>query len=172
MAGNLLYIPYTTAMIAGFMVIGVIFFIKKKTKLFLAVTLPIFAVVQFYFWNHEFNTFAKSYLFPSKEFVCEEYGAEMKKLSIPLPKRTVLRGKEDACSPFYSTYVSERYFVNFYKSEFAKMQTSGEVLASRYVQTRAKKGFEVEASSGNKVVILYEAVDNSRGLLTIKFSFE
>ncbi|CEG28775.1 hypothetical protein [Bacillus sp. B-jedd] len=167
---RLMYIPYTFLMALGLVVVTGIIIVKKDMrmiKLFLTVALPIFAVVQVYYWNHEFNTFAKSFLFPSKEFVCDYYDYEAVGLTIPLPKRTVFHGKQDVCSPFYSTYVSERYFADFYKSELAKMKTSGEIANYSYGELENGKGFEVETSKGNKADIRMKGIENGREMITI-----
>ncbi|WP_158587550.1 hypothetical protein [Neobacillus notoginsengisoli] len=142
---------------------------KRMTKIFLSISLPIFIIIQLYFWNLEFNNFVKSYVFPSRDFVCEDYGVEVKEIAIPLPKRTVFLGKEEACSPIYSTYVSDTYFLDFYKTELDSMKNRGEVLSYSYVENKDEIGFEVEISPGNKVDILIQRSEDSTGLITIEY---
>lgn len=41
-------------------------------------------------------------------------------MSIPLPKRTVFKGKEDVCSAFYLAYVNVSDFKSFYQEELIR----------------------------------------------------
>lgn len=173
MAGNILYIPYTIFMIIGLIVTGLIFRFKlgkSMTKTFLVISIPIFILTQFYFWNLEFNDYVKSYLFPSKSYVCEYYDEQEVDMAIPLPKRTVFHGKQDGCSPFYSTYINDNYFLNFYRDELNTMKNTGEVQSYNYVEQKDKKGFKVELLSGFMVDIFIQRYEDfDKGSLTLDF---
>lgn len=173
MAGSLLYIPYTIFIIVGLIGIGVMIRLrigKRITKKFLIISIPIFFLVQFYFWNLEFNDYVKSYLFQNKSFVCEYYSEVNRDIVLPLPKRTVFQGKQDVCSPFYSTYVSNEYFIDFYLDELKTMKNRREIQSYNYVEQNDEKGFKVELSSGFKVEIVIERNEESdKGLITLDF---
>lgn len=163
MTGNILYMPYTIILIIALIIIGIEVSVKlgkRKAKIFLAIFMPIFVIIQFYFWNIEFNDYVKSYLFPSKSFVCEYTAKEDQGTSIPLPKRTVFHGKEDVCSPFYTTYISDTYFKEFYQKELNAMKNKGGIQNFHYKEQMNKKGFEVQLLSGTKVVIFIKRHDS------------
>ncbi|ANE46206.1 hypothetical protein SY83_07900 [Paenibacillus swuensis] len=175
MAGNVLYIPYSIIMILVVIMLIVFTSLTKRTKTtkyIIAISLPILIVFQFYFWNLEFNDFAKSFVFPSKEFRCE-YEHELKDLSIPLPERTVLKGREDVCSPFYSTFVNEDEFRSFYQEELLTMKNKGEIVKYKYLERNdvdgdGNKGFLVELASGSKVdIVIHKREDSNKWLISI-----
>jgi hypothetical protein len=176
MAGNLLYIPYTISLIIGLIVIGLLFWFKlgkRMTKTFLVISIPIFVITQFYFWNLEFNDYVKSYLFPSKSYVCEYDEEHEGDIEIPLPKRTVFHGKQDGCYPLYSTYISDNYFINFYENELHTMKNTGEVQNYHYVEQNNQKGFEVQLSTGARVDIFIKRYPEiNEGLITIDFELD
>lgn len=162
MAGNILYIPYTILMIMGLIILVVAIKLikgKRAAKKFLIFLIPLLILFQFYFWNLEFNNYVKSYLFPSKVFECE-YVEELKNLSIPLPERTVFKGKEDGCSPFYSTYVNVSDFNSFYRGELETLKSKGEIQEYWTVTN----GFVVELSSGSRIDIFI-----SSGFISIDY---
>ena len=171
MAGSLLYIPYTIFIIVGLIGIGVIIRLKignRITKKFLIISIPIFFSVQFYFWNLEFNDYVKSYLFSNKTFVCEYYSEVNRDVVLALPKRTVFHGKQDVCSPIYSTYVSDEYFIDFYRDELKTMKFRKEIQSYNYAEQNDKKGFKVELSSGIKMDIFIESNEESdKSLITL-----
>jgi energy-coupling factor transporter transmembrane protein EcfT len=161
MAGNILYIPYTVIMIIALIVCVLIIGIKKgtgSTKKFLTFTIPIIALFQLYFWNLEFNNYISSYLLSSNVYECESYMEEQINISIPLPQRTVIHGKSDSCSPFYSTYVDDKEFYSFYEKELKILQNNGEIESYSFIeqdeiQRSIKKGFLLELLSGSKIGI-------------------
>lgn len=171
MAGNILYIPYTIIMIVGLVVIGLFIRLKisrEMTKKYLVCSIPIFLLFQVYFWNLDFNDYVKSYLFSEKSYQCEEtaVGAD---IAIPLPNRTVLQGKQDVCSPFYTTYIKENDFIEFYQGELFSMKKRGEVKDYKYVEQTNYKGFEIELGTGAKIYIFIKNNDKKR-LLTVDFN--
>lgn len=175
MAGNLLYIPYTILMIIVLIILVIVIQLKKGkkgTRNFLMISMPILILFQFYFWNLEFNDYAKSYLFPSKGFECE-YVEELKEISIPLPERTVFKGKEDFCSPVYSTYVNVSEFKSFYLEELEAMKERGIIDEYHYIERKdndwtENKGFIVELPSGSKMTIFIRRKEGS-GLISIDY---
>ncbi|KIL37635.1 hypothetical protein SD71_03290 [Cohnella kolymensis] len=175
MAGNILYIPYTIVMIIGLIILGaVIIFKKSKTaaKNFFIFSIPIFILFQFYFWNLEFNDYVKSYLFPSKVFECE-YVEELKNISIPLPERTVFKGKSDGCSLFYSTYVNVSEFKSFYQEELRTLKSKGIIQEYKYTELSdndgtENKGFAAELPSGSKINFFIQRREGS-GLISIAY---
>lgn len=151
MAGNILYFFYSGLWLVALIVIIVIFSIKKDSgpmKKILLVTTPLVVLYGFYFWNAEFNNYVKSYFFSSKFYECD-YTAELTHISIPLPNRTVLKGKEDACSPFYLTYANEKTFTDFYEEELKKMKNR-EVIKTFHT---VEQGFMIELISGSTIDI-------------------
>jgi len=157
MAGNLMYFPYTAIILI--IVIGSSLIVRKQrgsgaTKKFFMVAIPIFILIQLYFWNLDFNKYMKSYLFPSTTYECE-YKEELKNLSISLPKRTVLIGRQDVCSSIYSTYVNNGCFKDFYNNELSKLKNKGEIESYRYFKETEddKNGFLVELTSGSIIEI-------------------
>ncbi len=174
MAGSILYIPYTFILIVGLTVIGLIIRLKKSNRItykFLVVSILIFVLFQFYFWNLDFNNYVKSYLFSDKSYECGYYSDDGDVL-IPLPKRTVYKGKQDACSPFYSTYINEDYFLEFYQDEISSMKNKREVQNYKYVEKKNKKGFEIELSSGFRVDIFIrnDSEETQKGIISIDFT--
>ncbi|RIE03559.1 hypothetical protein D3H35_11005 [Cohnella faecalis] len=168
MAGNLLYMPYTFLMIIGLIILFVIIMLKKgkrAVKVFLSISVPVLILFQFYFWNLEFNNYVKSYLFPSKAFKCADI-EELKSLSIPLPERTVFKGKEDGCSPFYLTYVNVNGFKSYYQKELQTLKDTGKIQNYRY----ENKGYLVELSSGSKIDIFFHRREGESGLISIDYN--
>jgi hypothetical protein len=145
---------------------------KRAAKNFLIISIPILILFQFYFWNLEFNDYAKSYLFPIKVFECE-YVEELKNISILLPERTVFKGKEDGCSPFYSAYVNVSDFKSFYQEELKTLKDKGKIKKYNYIERKDNywtdnKGFVVELSSGSKIDIFIQRRAGSR-LISINY---
>jgi hypothetical protein len=70
-----------------------------------------------------------------------------------LPKRTVFNGKEDVCSPFYTTYISDTYFKEFYQKELNAMKNNGEIQNFYYIEQKNRKRFEVQLLSGTRAAI-------------------
>ncbi|MGO4500146.1 hypothetical protein AB4114_30190 [Paenibacillus sp. 2RAB27] len=161
-----LYIPYTIIMIIGLFILIVILKGAKSKKvpfILLIISIPIFIIFQCYFWNGTYNNYVKSYLFPSKVFECE-YEEELKNIAIPLPKRTVFKGKSNICSPFYLSYVDDRDFKSFYQEKLNKLKDKGTIQNYRQINNN---GFEVELLSGSKIEILHRA--DSSNFITIKY---
>jgi energy-coupling factor transporter transmembrane protein EcfT len=175
LAGNILYIPYTIFIIIGLIILVVVIKLKKGKRAnrnFLIISMPIVILSQFYFWNSEFNNYVKSYLFASKVFECE-YIEELKNMSIPLPKRTVFKGKEDICSPFYLAYVNTSDFISFYQEELKTLKDKEKIQKYIYIERKdnywtENKGFAVELSSGSKIDIFIRRREGS-GLISIVF---
>ncbi|NOU67820.1 hypothetical protein GC096_27725 [Paenibacillus sp. LMG 31461] len=166
MAGNILYIPYTIAMIIGLLILIVIVKVAKRKKvpsIILMISIPIFIIIQCYFWNVNYNNYVKSYFFPSKIFECE-YEDELKNMAIPLPKRTVFKGNQNVCSPFYLTYVNERDFKSFYQEELNKLKDKGTI--QDYSDMENNK-FAVRLLSGSSIEIIHK-IENSN-LIIIKY---
>jgi len=174
LAGNILYIPYTILICITLIIFVFVIKLtkgKRATKNFLIISIPIFILFQFYFWNIEFNHYVKSYLFPSKVFDCGNE-AELKHISIPLPKRTVFQGKEDACSPFYLSYVNVEEFKSFYQEELKTLKSKGEIQNYTYIERKdyywtENKGFVVELW-GSKIDIFIHRREGS-GLISIQY---
>lgn len=85
---------------------------------------------------------------------------ELRGLSIPLPRRTVFLGREDACSPFYLTYVDGDQFKAFYGKELAVLKKRGEAADYRYDERKDRYGTEykeylVDLASGSRIAISY-----------------
>ena len=175
MTGNILYIPYTIFMIIGLIILLVVIKIKKGNKAtinYLIILLPVFVLFQFYFWNLEFNDYVKSYLFPSKVFECK-YEEELKNIPIPLPDRTVFKGKENICSPIYLSYVKDNDFKSFYQEELMTLRDKGKIHSFSYIERKdsyrtESKGFEVDLKSGSKIEVFIHRGEGS-GFLTIDF---
>lgn len=176
MTGNILYIPYTFLMIIGLIILVTVIMFKKGKRggYVLIISIPVFILFQFYFWNVEFNGYVKSYLFPSKLFECE-YEEELDHLSIPLPERTIFLGKEDFCSPFYSTYVNVNEFKSFYQEELKTLKSKGKIQSYHYIEPKdnywsENKGFVVELPSGSKIDIFIRRREGS-GLFSISLHY-
>ncbi|MFC4102610.1 hypothetical protein [Paenibacillus xanthanilyticus] len=151
MAGNILYYVYSGFLLVAWMVILAI---VGKMKGFAAIpkalllTTPLVVLGGFYYWNWDFNSYVKSYLFSNKVYTCDD-SEELSHLSIPLPSRTVLKGKEDGCSPFYSTYANEKAFTAFYEEALAEMKSRKDIQAFHAVE----QGFLLELRSGSIIDI-------------------
>ncbi len=149
---------------------------KKGTraiKTFLISILPIFIVFQFYYWNLDFNDYVKSFIFPSKVYECK-YLKELRGITIPLPERTVLKGRSDGCSPFYSTYINDKGFINFYNDKLKTMKTSGEIEEYSLLELNDddhrvdKMGYEIQLSSNLKIYIfIYRFKDTDKWHIAI-----
>lgn len=176
MAGNIMYIPYTIFMIIG-LIILIVVIIKlwkgnRVAKNLLIMSLPILILFQVYFWNIQFNDYVKSYLFPSKAFECI-YEKQLKNISIPLPERTVFKGREDACSSFYSTFVNVNDFKFFYQEELEKLKDKGEIEKYTLIDRKDNNwsenmGYAVELSSGSIIDIFFKRREGS-GMILIDF---
>lgn len=175
--GNVLYIPYTFLMIIGLIILVSVIMLKKGKRAagnFLIISIPVLILFQFYFWNVEFNGYMKSYLFPNKVFECE-YEEELEHLSIPLPERTILQGKENFCSPFYSTYVNVNEFKSFYQEELMTLKSKGKIQSYHYIERKdnywsENKGFVVGLPSGSKIDIFIRRREGS-GLFSISLHY-
>lgn len=148
---------------------------KKTVKQFLTITLPIFILILLYFWNLDFNNYIKSYLFSSHAYECE-YSEELEELSIPLPNRTVLKGREDFCSPFYITYVDDQDFIDFYQVELKKLKSSGQIEEYKYLEVEVEeeklstKGYIIELSSGSEIeIVIYQYEDNNEWFISVDY---
>ncbi|TFB22863.1 hypothetical protein E3U55_06390 [Filobacillus milosensis] len=64
--------------------------------------------------------------------------------SISLPKWTILQGKEDICSPFYTTYSTEKEMIYFYNQQLEKKVSRGQIKSYKYLED---KGYIVELTS-------------------------
>ncbi len=145
---------------------------KRAMKGFLMISLPLIILFQFYFWNLNFNNYVKSYLFASKGFECE-YEEELKNLIIPLPERTVFKGKQDGCSPFYITYVNVTDFESFYQKELKSLKNQGKIQSYRDIERTDKdwtedQGFVVELPSGSTIEIFTYTIKGS-GIIAIDY---
>jgi hypothetical protein len=136
---------------------------KKLLLILLVISIPIFIIFQCYFWNVRYNDYVKSYLFASGIFECE-YEDELKYMAIPLPKRTIFKGKQNVCSPFYLTYVDDRGFKSFYQAELTKLKDKGEIL--NYSDIENNK-FAVKLLSGSSIEIIHK-IEGSN-LIIIKY---
>lgn len=151
MAGNIHYFFYSGFLLVALIVVVVILGIKKDfgpMKKMLLFLIPLVVLCEVYFWNAEFNNYVQSYLFSSKVYECGD-SAELASISIPLPDRTVFKGKADGCSPFYFTYADERTFTNFYAEELKKVKNSEAIKTFHPVE----KGFTLELRSGSTIDI-------------------
>ncbi|CAM3953020.1 hypothetical protein COLU111180_16350 [Cohnella lubricantis] len=157
-----LYIPYTFFMVLGLIVlVAALLLIKRRraARYILIAALPVLLLIQCYFWNAEFNLYAKSYLFASRSYQCE-YADEQSGLSIPLPRRTVILGREDGCSPFYFTYVDASQFKSFYDKELARLKEGGDIVNYRCDEREDRyaaryKEYAVDTPGGSQVTIAY-----------------
>jgi hypothetical protein len=171
MAGNILYFPYSGLMGLGLIILVILFLIKSSremVKKILLFAIPIVVVFQFYFWNSEFNNYVKSYVFSSKAFACDMDG-RMNSISIPLPERTVFKGKEDVCSPFYLTFVHADDFIAFYEEWLESLKSKGELQEYHYIERKyadgvEDKGFEVKLTSGSEIVIFIRKSEEWRSI--------
>lgn len=151
MAGNILYYFYSSFLLIAWIVILAIVGKRKglaAIKQALLITTPLVVLSGLYYWNWDFNSYVKSYLFSNKVYTCDDM-EELSHLSIPLPSRTVLMGKADACSPFYSTYANEKTFKAFYEEELAIMKSRKAIQAFHAVG----QGFVIELRSGSAIDI-------------------
>ncbi|MGD8190643.1 hypothetical protein ACQCN2_11750 [Brevibacillus ginsengisoli] len=160
MTGNILYMFYSVFITVSMIILSVTIRVKKGSsslKSFIILSLPILLFIQVYFWNSKFNDFTKSLLFPSKVYECG-YVEDLKNISIPLPKRTVFHGKEDACSSRYSTYINDHEFTHFYENELNKLTNKKEIKNYSYVEKNdgfwvEEKGYSINLLSGSKLEI-------------------
>lgn len=180
MAGNILYIPYTAFLVIGMMatVIMIVKYKSQKTvKQFLTITIPVCILILLYFWNLDFNNYIKSYLFSSHAYECE-YSKELEELSIPLPERTVLKGRDDFCSPFYITYADDNDFIALYQVELKKLKSSGEIEEYTYMEIdedywSVKKGFVIELSSGSEIEsFIYQYEDSNEWYISVDYKYD
>jgi len=114
----------------------------------------------------------KSYLFSSESYSCE-YEDELKDITILLPDRTVIQAKEDACSPFYTTYVGESDFQSFYERELTRLKYSGLIQHYYFIQEgiirqKDRSEFFVELASGTNIVISHRSMEDTN-LLAITY---
>ena len=166
MAGNILYIPYTIFIVLSIIVFTFILYRIKgstPTKRFLSVVLPLFLLIQIYFWNLGFNNLIKSYFFPDVTYQCD-FDEELHSFSIRLPERTFLKSKEDGCSNFYTTYIDVHKFRSFYMQELQRLKNNGDVESYHYFEEQEngtlKYGYAVDLSSSmTKLDISFYKVD-------------
>ncbi|TCT20927.1 hypothetical protein EDD68_11255 [Melghiribacillus thermohalophilus] len=175
MAGNLLYIPYTIFIILAVILISFILASKagnRAAKHFFMAAVPVVVLIQFYYWNLDFNDWVKSYLFSSSEFVCG-YADELEELPIPLPERTVLKGREDFCSPFYITYTDFYDFMSFYAEKLKEMKRNGDVKSYQFMERGSEhlsKGYAVILNSGSSLeIVMRNSEDPGKRLLSIDY---
>lgn len=175
MAGNILYIPYTILMLIGLIGLAVLVVKLKKGKRAIGhiviISMPIMIIFQFYFWNVPFNAYVKSYLFPSTKFECVyeyeyEYEDDLRTIAVPLPARTVFQGKQDVCSPFYTSYITKSGFEAFYEEELKTMKDEGAIQSYQY--SAKYDGYTLELRSGSTIDIFYHRREGSR-LITIDY---
>lgn len=112
MASNPAYVPFTFVLAAALIALLGIGWAQRKKRLgrgVLIVSPLAAAFLLLYFWHIPFHDAARSVLAPSRSYSCELDGDGSRTLepfTIPLPKRTVFKGKTNACSPFYRTYAT------------------------------------------------------------------
>lgn len=174
MAGNILYIPYTIFIVLSIIVLTFILYRIKgstPTKRFLSVVLPLFLLIQIYFWNLGFNHLIKSYLFPNDTYHCG-YGEDIQSFSIRLPERSVFKFKEDGCSNFYTTYIDDHKFRSFYKQELDRLENKGDVESYNYFEVQdngtLKYGYAVELSSSKTTLDIFFYRVDDHGTLFIQ----
>ncbi|HIW34254.1 MAG TPA: hypothetical protein IAA29_15845 [Candidatus Paenibacillus intestinavium] len=164
MAGNINYIIYSIGLVIGLCILLIIIKLINRKRVMIVVliiSIPCFILCQTYFWNFTFNSYVKSYLFSSEVYLCE-LDNNLKNITITLPKRTVFKGKEDGCSPFYFTYISETEFQSFYEKELTRLKTSELIQNYYFIQEgvseqKNRSGFFVELATGANIVISFQA---------------
>ena len=175
MAGNILYILYTFLMGIGLILLVAVLSYKKRKRaavVVLIASIPVLILTQCYFWNAEFHRYVKSYAFPSRAFTCK-YVEEWHGLSVPLPARTVLLGRENACSPFYLTYAEVNKFEAFYRRELERLKDEGKIRAYENAERADEYGsqyteYTAELTSGSKIHIAYKR-EASVNLITFDY---
>lgn len=175
MVGNPAYILYTILMGIGLLLGGVALLLSRRNKVVFRVfvaSLPVFLAAQLYYWIPDVNRYAKGYLFPSRSYSCS-YVEELRDFDLPLPGRTVLTGKEDACSPNYATPAGVEAFRSFYKNELEALRSKGMIREYRYVESKEsgrpdRWGYDAVLPTGSELEILLHGGEES-GLLTIDY---
>ena len=174
MAGNILYIPYTIFIVLSIIVLKITLYKFKgstPTKKFLSVVLPLFLLIQIYFWNLGFNDLVKSYFFPDDTYQCG-FSEEIQSFSLGLPERTVLKSKEDGCSNFYITYIDVQKFRSFYMQELQRLKNNGAIESYHYFEVQdngtLKYGYAVEFSSSMTKLDIFFYTKDDHGTLFIQ----
>ncbi|GIO11894.1 hypothetical protein J19TS2_14490 [Cohnella xylanilytica] len=175
MAGHPAYILYTVLMGIALLIGGIALLGSRRNKVVFRVfvaSLPVFLAVQCYYWIPDANRYAKGYLFPSRTYSCAD-AEELRDLVLPLPRRTVLTGKEDACSPNYATPWGIEAYRSFYKDELEALRSRGVIREYRYIEAKesgrtARWGYVAVLPSGSELEILLREAEGS-GLMTIDY---
>ena len=177
MASNPAYILYTILMGIGLLIGGVALLLSRRNKAVFRVfvaSLPVFLALQCYYWIPDANRYVKGYLFPTRSYSCA-YVEELRDFDLPLPRRTVLTGKEDSCSPNYATPAGLEAFRTFYKDELETLRSKGIIREYRYVESKEKEsggpdrwGYDAVLPTGSELKILLHGGEES-GLLTIDY---
>ena len=160
MVENIYDIIYSFGLFIAFCILLIIIKLINRKRImivFLIISIPSFILCRTYFWNFTFNSYVKSYLFASENFACE-FEKDLENLTIPLPKRTIFQAKEDGCSPFYITYISESEFQSFYEKELTQLKISELIQNYHFIQEgvrgqKDRSGFFVELATGANIVI-------------------
>ncbi|MBO8155763.1 MAG: hypothetical protein H0Z32_04825 [Bacillaceae bacterium] len=177
MAGNLLYMLYSVLIIFAVIMISFTLAVRagnRAAKNFLMAAVPVVMLIQFYYWNLDFNDWVKSYLFSSKEFICE-YANELEEMPIPLPERTVLHGRDDFCSPFYITFTDFHDFKSFYAEKLEEMKRTGDIESYQLVERESEywpfvRGYAVVLHSGSTIdILMKERKDSGKRMLSIDY---
>ncbi|TVX92429.1 hypothetical protein [Paenibacillus agilis] len=175
---NLSYILYTVLLILVWVLLLTGFIIKRNTKFirgYLWVSVPCISLLLLYFWNTSLNNYVRSYLFAAHTYTCEYYDS-LKPHSLPLPKRSVLKGKSDACSPFYLTFSKDKDVISFYETVLIEWKNkkliSGFHYAERDHQYGGKeKGYVASIPDGATLdIFIHVLQDSYEGqMLSIRF---
>ncbi|WP_157282754.1 hypothetical protein [Paenibacillus assamensis] len=168
MSVNLSYILYSVLLILVWVLLLIGFLIKRNTKVirgYLWVSVPCISLLLLYFWNTNLNNYVRSYLFATHTYTCEYYDS-LQPYSLPLPKRTVLKGKSDACSPFYMTFSQGKDVISFYETLLIEWKNkkliSGFYYAERYHPYGGKeKGYVVSIPDGAILNIFIHVLPDS-----------
>ncbi|WP_168118961.1 hypothetical protein [Paenibacillus sp. HB172176] len=158
MIGTILHIPLSIALLL--VLIGLIAFFlwqkgRQSLKWLLPVSLPIFILCQLYLWNLDFHHAAKSYLFASSSYHCD-YEEDLEDFELELPKRTVLKGKEDACSPFYLTYANRTQFKIHFDNQLQQLKQDAEIQDFDY--SGVEETYDIHTGSRYEVELLSGAI--------------
>lgn len=177
MASNPAYVPFTFLLAAALIALLGIGWAQRKKRLgrgVLIVSPLAAAFLLLYFWHIPFHDAARSVLAPSRSYSCELDGDGSRTLepfTIPLPKRTVFKGKTNACSPFYRTYATVDEFNRLYGSQLEDWKRSGAIAGWTRIEPEAagdgsawtSEGFDARLNDGRIVSIRMRTATGESG---------
>lgn len=164
------YSVFTTIVFLFLVLITVLIFGFRASLKWIALMLPVFVLFQLYDRNTAFRFPVKSYLFPDRSFECG-YGDELPEVTVPLPRRTFLLGKQNVCAPYYFTYSKEQEFKKTYEKALLQLKEEGKILdyqaVARDEQESSVTGFTLKWNTGlsMEIELVRYPVSDGRQLL-------